>query len=226
MKIRLYGNRKKPSDKSAKRGGRKVIIVAMALLALMAEDITRSPAVRTANGVVADGVYTVLVLGNSGGNSDTLMLCSRNTNENKLSVVSIPRDTLVNVSWSVKKANSLFAMGGINGAMEGVCNILGFEPNNYVVLDTEALVALVDTIGGGAGYFNGDIGRIATQQDFLKTVAAQCLQIGNVTKIKQFADIFIEYVDMDLTWGNLVWYGQQFLRLTDDDIAFYTLPGN
>jgi len=95
-----------------------------------AEDITHSPAVRTANGVRFDGVYTVLVLGNSGGNSDTMMLCSLDTNENKLSLVSIPRDTLVNVSWPIKKANSLFTMGGIDGTMEGVRDILGFEPDN------------------------------------------------------------------------------------------------
>ena len=100
--------------------------------------------------------------------------------------------------------------------------------SGYQHLDGNSAVGVVRwrKSNNGAGYFNGDIGRIATQQDFLKTVAAQCLQIGNVTKIKQFADIFIEYVDTDLTWGNLVWYGQQFLRLTDDDIAFYTLPGN
>ena len=52
-------------------------------------------------------------------------------------------------------------------------------------------------------YGNEDIGRMSTQQEFLKAVAKQTLTLSNVDKIGQFAKIFQQYVDTDLTVGNL-----------------------
>ena len=53
--------------------------------------------------------YTVLVLGRDtggGGNCDTMMLASYNVTDQKLTVLNIPRDTMVNVPWDIKKINS------------------------------------------------------------------------------------------------------------------------
>ena len=44
---------------------------------------------------------------------------------------------------------------------------------------------------------------MSTQQEFLKAVAKQTLTLSNVDKIGQFAKIFQQYVDTDLTVGNL-----------------------
>ena len=71
-----------------------------------------------------------------------------------------------------------------------------------------------------------DIGRIGTQQAFLKAVAKQLLQIGNVKNIPALVDIFYTYVKTDLTTGNLVWLGNEALNIGTENIHFATLPGD
>ena len=49
--------------------------------------------------------YTVLILGRDtggGGNTDTMLLASYDVTNQKATVMSIPRDTMVNVSWDIK----------------------------------------------------------------------------------------------------------------------------
>ena len=77
----------------------------------------------------------------------------------------------------------------------------------------------------GTGYGTEDIGRIQTQQKFLAAVAKQMLSTLNLDMIKTYADLFVNYVDTELTVGNLVWLGQQALSMGLDNIHFYTLPG-
>ena len=78
----------------------------------------------------------------------------------------------------------------------------------------------------GTGYGTADIGRIGTQQAFLKAVAKQLLQIGNVKNIPALVDIFYTYVKTDLTTGNLVWLGNEALNTGTENIHFATLPGD
>ena len=78
----------------------------------------------------------------------------------------------------------------------------------------------------GTGYGTEDIGRIGTQQAFLKAVAKQLLQIGNVKNIPALVDIFYTYVKTDLTTGNLVWLGNEALNIGTENIHFATLPGD
>jgi len=74
------------------------------------------------------------------------------------------------------------------------------------------------------GYPMADIQRIQVQQAFLKAAASQMLKIGNVTKVKEWAGIFEKYVDTKMNTGNLLWYGEQFLKLKDEDIVFNSMP--
>lgn len=78
----------------------------------------------------------------------------------------------------------------------------------------------------GSGVSVGDIGRVQIQQDFIRALAKQCLKIGNITKVGEFARIFNENVDSDLTLGEMVWFGQQALGMDTDNLAFHTLPGD
>lgn len=225
--------------------------------------------------------YTFLVVGRDtggGGNTDTILLAAYDIPNQKLNVMSIPRDTMVNVSWDIKRINSVYNANG--GGDEGiqalyteVSQLVGFVPDFEVVVEWKAVGELVEAIGGvwfdvprnmnyddptqslhihidkgyqqlngeqamgvirwrqnndGTGYVTGDIGRIETQQAFLKAVIAQCLQIQNTTKIQEFARIFTDNVQTDLTLGNLVWFAEQavFGGLTMDNVNFVTLPGN
>ena len=77
----------------------------------------------------------------------------------------------------------------------------------------------------GTGYGSEDLGRMSTQQNFLKAVAKKMFTAGNMaTKIDDYARIFNQYVETDLTLGNLVWLGTEVLKMGVDKIDFSTLP--
>lgn len=96
------------------------------------------------------GCYTFLIVGsdNGYGNTDTIMVGMLDTGKEELNVLSIPRDTLVNVSWATKKVNTLLAFSGVDGLMSGISSLMGYEIDNYAIVDLSAFEAIVDTIGG------------------------------------------------------------------------------
>ena len=77
----------------------------------------------------------------------------------------------------------------------------------------------------GSGYRNQDLGRISTQQAFLKAVAKQTLQLSNLDKVSELVKIFNKYVDTSLSLGNLAWLGKEAINIGTENIAFSTLPG-
>ena len=76
----------------------------------------------------------------------------------------------------------------------------------------------------GTGYGSQDIGRMSTQQEFLKAVAKQTLTLSNMDKVGTFAKIFQNSVETDLTLGNLAWLGNAAISMGVDNISFSTLP--
>ena len=69
-----------------------------------------------------------------------------------------------------------------------------------------------------------DLGRIETQQAFLKAVAQKLMKIENLPAM---AETFLKYVKTDLTLGNLVWLANEALSMGGmDAIHFATLPGD
>lgn len=104
----------------------------------------------------SEDYYTVLILGRDtagGGNTDTMLLASYDVTNQKAAVMSIPRDTMVNVSWDVKKINSVYnSYGGgdrgIQALYREVSQLVGFEPDYKVVVEWEAVGRIVDAIGG------------------------------------------------------------------------------
>ena len=217
--------------------------------------------------------YTVLMAGldDENGGSDTNLLMALDAENGTINVVSLPRDTLLNVSWSVKKLNNAYHHGGISQTRTEVSRLLGIPVDYYVTVDLRAFVELVDAIDGvdfdipvdmdyddpeqdlhihfkkgprhltgqqalevvrwrqnndGTGYATADIGRIGTQQAFLTAVAKQTLQVSNLDKIPEMAEIFSTRVETDLKLANLIWIGEQALSMGSDGIAFHTLPGD
>ena len=68
-----------------------------------------------------DGVYTVLLVGNDdgNGNTDTIIVGKIDTVQHKMDFVSIPRDTLVNISWNIRKINAVY-WGTVNSGGVGI----------------------------------------------------------------------------------------------------------
>lgn len=221
--------------------------------------------------------YTILLLGRDtggGGNCDTMMLVSYDVTNQKMNVMSIPRDTMVNVPWDVKKINSVYNMKGggdkgIKALDKEISDLIGFVPDYSVIVEWPAVGKLVEAIGGvyfdvprnmdyedpyqnlsihltkgyqklngqqamgvvrfrdgKNGYKNGDLGRIETQQNFMKAVFKQLLQVKNVGKINKFAKIFEENVKTDLSVQNIFWFGKSAIMggLSMDNVNFITMP--
>ena len=76
-----------------------------------------------------------------------------------------------------------------------------------------------------SAYASQDIGRMQTQQDFLKAVAKQLMTPEIALKLPDLCGIFINYVETDLNAGNLAWLGGEVLNMGMDNISFATLPG-
>lgn len=99
-----------------------------------------------------DKLY-VLAMGESTGMSDTIIICSYDPKTQEASMLSIPRDTFIGDSKSKAKTsdkiNSVYNNGkSPEKTMEEVNELTGLNIQNYVLIDTEALVELVDVIGG------------------------------------------------------------------------------
>lgn len=231
----------------------------------------------------SEDYYTILILGRDtggGGNTDTMLLASYDVTNQKATIMSIPRDTMVNVSWDVKKINSVYnwyggGQEGIDSLSHEIAQLIGFEPDFRVVVEWEAVGEIVEAIGGvwfdvpynmdyddefqdlsihqEAGYRLltgtdamevirwrknnpgseygytvgiGDSGRMELQQDFLKSLIEQLLRPENIANINKIAKVFQQNVETDLTFQNLLWFGQQAVLggLSAENVKFVTMP--
>ncbi|MDR1158555.1 MAG: LCP family protein [Oscillospiraceae bacterium] len=75
-------------------------------------------------------------------------------------------------------------------------------------------------------YREGDLKRVEVQQAFLTAVFKQLLSVKHIFKLPEFAAIAQENLRTDLSVGQMIWFGQELMKLEDGSIAFHTLPGD
>ncbi len=229
----------------------------------------------TLSGERKEGVYTFLLVGTDkdDGNTDTIMVASYDTVNQNVSIMSIPRDTMINEKWDIKKINSVYSRTGssIESLAKRVQKLVGFKPDFYVKVDLTMFVELVDLVGGVEfdvpqdmdyddpwqdlhihlkkgvqlldgekamqlvrfrRYAEGDIKRVEVQQNFLKALIKECLDIKHWGKIKAYIDLAMENVQTDLEFGSVVWFAANVLGLNSasalsmDSVYTCTIPGN
>ena len=224
--------------------------------------------------------YTVLILGRDtggGGNTDTMLLASYDVTNQKATVMSIPRDTMVNIPHDIKRINAVYNYNGggekgIQALYKEIAQLVGFEPDYQVIVEWDAVGKIVDAMDGvwfdvprnmnyedpyqdlsihqtkgyrllsGSdamqvlryrhdndmryGYPDGDLGRIKTQQALLKAMVEQLLQLKNITKVNEFAKVFQECVETDLSLQNILWFAQSAYLggLKVENVNFVTMP--
>ena len=103
-----------------------------------------------------EGVYTLLLAGqdDGNGNTDTMMVVRLDTEKRQIDAVSLPRDTMVNASWQIRKLNAAYAMGALNGGSgaESLCRhvqrLTGFPVDSYAIVNLSAFVQVIDALGG------------------------------------------------------------------------------
>lgn len=99
--------------------------------------------------------YYVLLLGSdaregdTASRSDTMILVRVDANVGKATLVSIPRDTKVEIEGhGTQKINAAYAFGGPAGAVEAVEKMSGIEISHYAEIHFDELEKAVDQLGG------------------------------------------------------------------------------
>jgi LCP family protein required for cell wall assembly len=97
-----------------------------------------------------DSFYTFLIFGTDDGhaNTDTILAASYDTANQKISVISIPRDTLVDSDHSNKRINAVWAYEGIDGFKAEISEMLGIPIDFYVRVSLTAFEEIVNALGG------------------------------------------------------------------------------
>ncbi|MDW7668378.1 MAG: LCP family protein [Bacillota bacterium] len=97
----------------------------------------------------------VLVMGLESTRTDTIIFLSIDTGSNRVDAVSIPRDTYYPTEGKdglgQKKINAVYGftdIGGPEGLLRAVSNLLSTKIDYYVLVDYEGVEAVVDLIGG------------------------------------------------------------------------------
>lgn len=228
-------------------------------------------------------IYTFLIFGSdvASGLTDSMMVATYDITNQKATVMSLPRDTIVNNTGHRipdKKLNAVYTLwgkgdDGVQALKNEVSELVGFMPDYYVRIDWELVGEMVEAIDGvwyevpflmvyndpfqdlyiyqepGYRQLSGDdamqivrwrhndpgfpdpgdrsdLYRLQVQHDFLKAVLKQTLQIKNVTRIGQLAELFGNRVDSDLSVENIFWFAQEAIigGLQVDDVEFCTMP--
>lgn len=153
------GRGRKKQEKPKRHTGLRILAVLVLLLAILTAAfhflIASQPEAENALSARKPGTSTILVAGTDEGGyrTDSMMLVNVDRTEKTISLVSIPRDTLIYCEYSVPKINSAYgwAGGGEQGMQElllRVSEIIGFTPDGYIVVDLSIFRQLVDLMGG------------------------------------------------------------------------------
>lgn len=102
-----------------------------------------------------EDVYNLLLVGvdrrdkSWNGNSDSMMLVSINHTEERVSVVSLMRDTYVDIEGvGYDKLNAAYAYGGGPLLTSTITNTYKVDVSRYAAVDFENMIEIVDALGG------------------------------------------------------------------------------
>ena len=103
-----------------------------------------------------DGVYTILFVGvdQISESTDTMMVCRFDTINHKIDCVSIPRDTLINVAWDLRKLNAVYSASlhvggtGIDSLCMHIKCLTGFDIDCYAIVDLLLFQNVINEMGG------------------------------------------------------------------------------
>lgn len=215
---------------------------------------------------------SALICGVNDNLTDTIMYINYNTQNGKLFIMSIPRDTYVENEYCVgHKINAIYRGKNIVPLIEEVQELLNTKIDYYAIFDTEIVNKLVDEIGGvkvdvpfdmkyddptqdlhidleqgvqvlngkqaeqfvrfrhnndmSVAYAMGDLGRVKTQQEFMKSLAKSLFNPINVFKIPSIANIILEDTKTNITTSDILRYILNVAKLDIDNIKTTTASG-
>ena len=217
-----------------------------------------------------EGQYLILLVGvDKNGNddntdftrTDTIMLISADTKTGKMELLSIPRDSSVKIRDKFDKVNHAHAFGGIELTMQTLRQFLGLDIDYYVQVNYQALINIVDALGGvdydvpeginihkgkvkihpGPNhldgnevmwylrtrniYNNGDIGRVNTQQAFVKAMVDEMVKKSKDMNLMTFISNYIKYVKTNLPMSAMLDLAGHIDSFSSDKMSTHTVPG-
>ena len=103
-----------------------------------------------------ESVINVLLVGSDSrdpnadmGRSDTMMLVSYNQADNKATVISFLRDTLIEIDGhGMSRLGHTFAYGGVGLTINTLNKQFELDLQDYIIINFENLVGIIDQLGG------------------------------------------------------------------------------
>lgn len=194
------------------------------------------------------------------GRTDTIMVVNVDPGAGKINLLSIPRDTRVDLKGSYDRINAAYVYGGVDLIRDTVENLLDIQIDHYVIVHFQGLIEVVDLLGGvevnvpermyrpsenidlqpgrqvlngkdALGFAryrytkNGDLDRARHQQEILEALRKKVFSPGTITKIPELASIAAEYIDTDMTNGELMALMESAEKFKGQELESATLPG-
>lgn len=260
-----------------KRSYHRIIIIGLIffvfIATVLAYNFSKRIAATSAKPTVSlNDKYTIMVMGidsrsDDVGRSDTMMLFNVDTKTDNVSVMSIPRDTRVQIKGhGYDKINHAYAYGGHELSKDTVQNLLDVPINYYVLIDIKSFENIIDAIGGididvekrmyyddpwddngglhidlypGMQHMDGkkaieyvrfrdgegDIGRVARQQHFLKAVLEKVLTPSVLPKLPEIIKEVSATVKTDMPFTDMLKFAGMIPKIKDGTITSSMLPG-
>lgn len=109
-------------------------------------------------------VFNVLLVGTDSrdpdadmGRSDSMMLVSFNKTENKSTIVSFLRDSLVDIEgYGKSRLGHTYAYGGVGLTINTINETYDLDVQNYITISFDNLVGVIDEIGGVEVYISSE----------------------------------------------------------------------
>lgn len=189
---------------------------------------------------------TILVLGrdtrdaeNDVGRADIIMLFYLDPEKNTGSLLSIPRDTLVEIpDHGEDKINAAYAYGGEELMIKTINSFLGAEINHYITLDFNGFVELINALGGvditidrpmvdpksGANFSAGN--HHFTGEQALSYTRSRSTELGDIGRIQRQQQLFRELIKQKLNvkyLSSAPYYFNILIESTKTDLDILTI---
>lgn len=173
------------------------------------------------------------------GRADTIMLLYLDPVNAAVSLLSIPRDTLVDIpGYGQDKINAAYAYGGEKLMIKTIQDFIGAEINHYVTLDFQGFVDLIDAMGGvditidrplvdpksGANLSLGE--HHLTGEQALAYTRSRSTELGDIGRIQRQQNLFKELMAQKLNvqyLSNIPYYFNILINSTCTDLEVLTI---
>ena len=220
---------------------------------------------------VVNNKVNVLVVGKDSVavNTDTILVATLHTEDGRVSLMSVPRDTKATVNGHNMKINAVYGYAQMNGIndeellIDTVAEITGIKINYYAFIDLVAFREIVDALDGveydvkrdyfyndpyqdlyidlkaghqvlngkdaeglvrfRADYPRADLERVEVQQDFIKELIKQKLNLRYIAKIPTVYKAVSDNVISNLTVDDIIDFAKA-AKASDESIHTYTMP--